>query len=175
LQISDGDSMDLATQKLERGIVPLFEPDDGADLAQARAHVLGHLIGLDFSQSKHIAGIRDDVQQIRNRGFHAATQLLRRFAASSAAPVVLLLDDLHFADDASLNFLDYLCLVNRDVPMLVLGLTRPTLFERRSHNGGVSDESRQRIDLAPLDKGVSRLLVDELLKRLDEVPPRCAS
>jgi class 3 adenylate cyclase len=169
LQISDGDSMDLATQKLERGIVPLFEPDDGADLAQARAHVLGHLIGLDFSRSKHIAGIRDDVQQIRNRGFHAAAQLLRRLAASSAAPVVLLPDDLHFADDASLNFLDYLCLANRDVPMLVLGLTRPTLFERRSHSGGVSDEIQRRIDLAPLDKGVSRLLVDELLKRLDEV------
>ena len=45
---------------------------------------------------------------------------------------MLLLDDLHWADDGSLDFLAFLAQANRDVPMLVLGLTRPTLFERRA-------------------------------------------
>jgi class 3 adenylate cyclase len=174
LQIADSDTMAVARRKLEDGIVPLFEAgaDGGSDMAQAHAHVLGHLIGLDFGQSRHIGGIKDDVQQIRNRGFHAAAQLLRRYAAVHAAPVVLLLDDLHFADDASLDFLNYVCAVNRDVPLLVLTLTRPTLFERRGAGEveGALGPHDSRINLAPLDKGVSRLLVNELLKRLDEVP-----
>src|SRR6476659_6715490 len=80
-----------------------------------------------------------------------------------------MLEDLHWADDGSLDFLTYLTQVNRDVPMLMMGLTRPTLFERRSDWGGI-DGIHQRVDLNPLDKGSSALLADELLKKLPEVP-----
>ncbi len=167
LQIGDSDSMEVAKQKVEQGIAPLF--DDDADMAQAHAHLLGHLIGLDFAESTHIKGIKDDSKQIRNRGFHAAAQMFRRIAARDRTPIVLLLDDLHWADDGSLDFLNYLAQVNRDVPMLLLGLARPTLFERRS-DWSNTVEAHQRIDLLPLDKGVSRLLANELLKKLDDVP-----
>ena len=168
-EIADSDSMQQAKQKFEQGIVPLFEPDDGADMALAHAHVLGHLIGLDFSESRYIRGITEDLRQIRNRGFHAAAQVLRRSASRHASPVVLLLDDLHFADDASLDFLHTLGHVDRDVSMLMLGFARPTLFERRPDYSGAA-HTAQRIELAPLDKNVSRSLVNELLKKLEEVP-----
>ena len=168
LQIADNDSMEAAKQKIEQGIAPLFVDDDGADMAQAHAHLLGHLIGLDFEDSRHIKGIRDDAKQIRNRAFHAAAQVFRRVAASTRSPSVLLLDDLHWADDGSLDFLNDLVQVNRDVPMLVLALTRPTLFERRADWPGSADA--QRIDLSPLDKSSSRLLANELLKKLPEIP-----
>ncbi len=168
-QISDSDSMDAARLKLESGIAPLFMADDGEDIAQGHAHLLGHLIGLDFSESKHIKGIRDDARQIRNRGFHAAAQMFRRVAAKEDAPVMMLLDDLHWADDASLDFVSYLGEVNRDVPMLAVGLTRPTLFERRP-DWSSSTDLNQRIDLRPLDKSSSRLLANELLKKLPEIP-----
>lgn len=169
LQIADSDSMDAAKDKIEREITPLFETDDAIDMAQAHAHLLGHLIGLDFAESGHVKGIQDDGRQIRNRGFHAAAQMFRRIAARDGAPIVLLLEDLHWADDGSLDFLTYLTQVNRDVPMLMIGLTRPTLFERRSDWGGI-DGIHQRVDLTPLEKGSSRLLADELLKKLPEVP-----
>ena len=61
--------------------MPLFAADDGADLAEAHAHLLGHLIGLDFSDSRHVSGILDDPRQIRNRAFHAAAQMFRRIGA----------------------------------------------------------------------------------------------
>ncbi len=169
LQIADGDSMQTARQKLEQGIAPLFEADDGPDLALAHAHLLGHLIGLDFSDSKYVKGIIDDARQIRNRGFHTAAQMLRRVSAQNDAPVVMQLEDLHWADDGSLDFLNYLAQVNRDVPILVLGLTRPTLFERRPDWGNIEDVY-QRIDLSPLDKTASRMLANELLKKLPEIP-----
>ncbi len=171
LQIADSDSMEAAKRKLEEGVMPLFVQDDGEAEAQAHAHLLGYLIGLDFADSKHISGIKEDGRQIRNRGFNAAAQMFRRISAQNSAndklPIVLLLDDLHWADDASLDFLDYLTQVNRDVPMLMLTLTRPTLFERRSNTERAGE---QRIDLYPLDKTGSRLLANELLKKLPDVP-----
>ena len=169
LQIADADTMDEAKRKVEDGIAPLFSHDDGPDLAQAHAHLLGYLIGLDFSDSKHIQGIKDDGRQIRSRAFHAAAQMFRRVAASNNTPVVLLLEDLHWADDGSLDFLDHLAEVNRDVPMLVLGLTRPTLFERRPEAVGATG-LQQRITLEPLDRGASHELANELLKKLGEIP-----
>lgn len=168
LQIADDDSMALARQKFEQGIAPLFLADSGADMAQAHAHVLGHLIGIDFSASQHIRAILDDSQQIRNRGFHAAAQLLRLIAAQNQQPVVVLLDDLHWADDGSLDFLSYFIQVNHDVPILLLGLTRPALFERRADWPNVAQA--QRIELHVLDPSASRLLANELLKKLPEIP-----
>lgn len=169
LQIADSDSMKTARDKVVHGIAPLFVDDDGEDLAEGHAHLLGHLIGLDFSDSRHVMGILDDARQIRNRGFHAAAQMFRRVSAQGGMPIVLQLEDMHWADDGSLDFLNYLVQVNRDVPILVLGLTRPTLFERRA-DWGTTDGVHQRVDLLPLDKGFSRLLANELLKKLPEVP-----
>lgn len=166
-EIGDGDAMDLVKAKLGAGLVPLFIADEGKAEAEGHAHLLGQLIGLDYAESPHIRGIRDDGRQIRNRGFHAAAQALRRIAAQGGSPLIVFLDDLHWADDGSLDFIDYLAQVNRDVPMLLLGLARPTLFERRTQAEG---SNSHRIDLHPLDKGVSRLLANELLKKLPEVP-----
>jgi len=60
--------------------------------------------------------------------------------------------------------------VNRDVPLLVLGSTRPTLFERRT-DWSSTEGIHQRIDLAPLSKGYGRDLANELLKKLPEGQP----
>ena len=168
LQIADSDSVETARQKIEKGLLPLFLDRDGADLAQAHTHLLGHLIGLDFADSQHIKGILDDGRQIRNRGFHAAAQMFRRFSALNGAPIVMMLDDLHYADEGSLDFLNYLCQVNSDVPMLILALMRPTLAEWGSEPNTVTH--MQRIALGPLDKSSSRLLANELLRKLPEVP-----
>ena len=168
-QIADDDSIEAAQAKMEQGIIPLFLDDDGPDLAEGHAHLLGHLIGIAWRDSRHIKGILDDPRQIRNRALHAAAQLLRRVSASDGSPVILQLEDLHWADNESLDFLNYLSEVNRDVPLLILGFSRPTLFERRG-DWKSTEGVHQRIDLTPLDKTGSRLLANELLKKLPEVP-----
>jgi len=168
LQMADGDSAAAAARQFEHAVAPLFLADEGQLAAQAHAHVLGHLIGLDFSDSPHLQGIRDDARQIRNRAFGTAAQLFRRVGAQAAAPVVLLLDDLHWADDESLAFLNHLFSAVRDMPMLVLALTRPALYER--HADWPAAATVQRIDLGPLDVDASRRLADELLQRLPDIP-----
>ncbi len=168
-QLLDSDSMQTAKEKLVTGLAEWFV-DENADFATAHAHLLGHLIGLDFSDSPHVSGIVDDAKQIRNRAFHAAALMFRRVAQRTGNPVVLQLDDLHWGDDASLDFLNYLTQIDRDVPLLVIGLTRPVLFERRT-DWRSTEGLLKRIHLEPLDKTGSRLLVDELLKKLPQIPP----
>ena len=168
-QIQDDDSIEAARRKMEDGIVPLFLHDDGPDLAEGHAHLLGHLIGIEWRDSRHLRGILDDPKQIRNRAFHAAAQLFRRIAASDGSPVVLQLEDLHWADGESLDFLNYVVEVNRDVPLLVLAFARPQLFERRT-DWRSTEGIHQRVDLALLDKRASRDLANELLKKLPEIP-----
>jgi len=168
LQIPDDDSIDAARHKLEAELVALFEPDDGLERAQACAHLLGHLIGLDFSGSRHVQAIHDDGRQIKNLAFHALALLFRRVHVRSGLPIVLMLEDLHWADEGSLEFIDHLVQVDRDVPLLLLGLTRPMLFERHPHYGAGAEQ--RRITLAPLDRDGSRALAHELLKKLAEVP-----
>ena len=168
--IRDDDTLEVAHAKLDAALVPLFVHDDGPDLAQSHAHLLGHLIGFRRRDSPHVKGILDDPRQIRNRAFHAAAQLLRRMAAAHGAPILLHLDDLHWADGESLDFLSHLAKVNHDVPLLMLGLARPTLFEQHPNWGG-ADGTHQRIDLAPLGPLSSSELAGELLKKLAQVPP----
>ena len=85
-QILDSDSMQEAQRKFEDALVPLFAGDQGRFEAEAHAHLLGQLIGLDYGDSPHIKHIRDDARQIRNRGFNAAAQALRRIGVQGGLP-----------------------------------------------------------------------------------------
>ena len=167
-QIADGDSMAVAKAKLEAGLIPLFEQADTPADAEAHTHLLGFLIGLDYAESRHLKPIKDDQKQIRNRAFFAAAEMFRRIAADRHLPIIMQLDDLHWADDPSLDFLFYLSQAARDVPLLIVGVMRGTLFERR--DAWIGAAPHRRIDLRPLGKGVSRELANELLKQLPEVP-----
>jgi predicted ATPase/class 3 adenylate cyclase len=167
-QIADDDSLEVARAKVEQGIVPLFVDDDGPELAEGHAHLLGHLIGIEWRDSRHVRGILDDPRQIRNRAFHAAAELFRRIGAADGTPVVLQLEDLHWADNETLDFLAYLAEVGREIPLLIVACTRPTLFERRA--GWCAERVHRRIDLQPLGRDMSRLLAGELLKKLPDVP-----
>ncbi|MBV9889439.1 MAG: AAA family ATPase, partial [Rhizobacter sp.] len=167
LQIQDTDSMEVAKDKLERFIVPLLTRDEGPEAATSSAHLLGQMIGLDFSDSKHVAGIVEDARQLRARGFRTAALAFAGISEAGTAPVVLVLEDLHWADDASLDFLQYLVRASASVPMLIVSTSRPTLFERRDPMIGAA---ATRIELAPLDAATSDELARELLQRLPRIP-----
>ena len=168
LGVADDASAEEARDRFDAAMAPLLRTGDDGDLAQAQAHALGHLIGFDHSASPHVRGIIDDGRQIRQRGFHAAVQALRRLCVREGVPVMLLCDDLHWADEGSLDFLDQLALDCTHLPMAVIGLMRPELFERRvSHGAGIH---ALRIDLQPLGMRVSAQLADEVLKKLPLAP-----
>jgi predicted ATPase len=63
------------------------------------------------------------------RAQDAFATLVARIGADQ--PVVLALDDLHWADQASLEVLQYLCLDLPDAPLLLVATTRPDEAEHR--------------------------------------------
>ena len=88
----------------------------------------------------------------------------RRFLESLAErrPTVLIFEDLHWADDGLLDFLDYLLDWTREVPLLVIGTARPELLTRRPGWGG-GKLNAATISLAPLsDEETSKLLASVL-------------
>lgn len=167
LHIADDDTLEAARRKLEAALVPLFVHDDGPELAEAHAHLLGHLVGIDARDSRHLRGILDDPRQIRSRAFHAGAQWLRRLAAQQDLPLLLELEDLHWADAESLEFLQHLVAASADLPLLVLAFTRPPPDDALPWAAAAAPE---RIVLHPLAAGDSRALAEELLRKLPEPP-----
>ncbi len=165
LQIADSDSAEIARTRLVDGMTPHFTSE-----GEAPAHWLGHLIGFDFADSRHVAPMLTDAAQIRERAVHALALYLRRLAGHRGAPVVVILDDLHWTDPGSLDAIRGLLQANEDLPALFLLLTRPELLDRESHWGAGAASWHTRLDLAPLDKASSEQLAGSLLQRLDGVP-----
>ncbi len=163
-EILDSDPPVVAREKLEQGMLASL---GASEEALVQAHFIGHLIGLDFSASPHLNGILNDAKQIRDRAFHYATQF---FAfVGRERPLVLYLDDIHWADDGSLDFIEHLTRTCTDVPLLILCLSRPTLLEQRPA-WGEGETKHARLALQPLSKRESRQLVEEILRQAENVP-----
>ena len=169
-EIRDSDPPEEARDKLERGLLAMSgaQTSPDAEAARMRAHFIGQLIGLDFSESKHLSGVLDDVRQLRDRAFRYAAEFFAD--ASRRHPILLYLDDIHWADDGSLDFVDHLVRHCAGVPMFVLCLARPALLERRPA-WGEGQERHTRLTLRPLTKKESRQLVEEILRQARDVPP----
>ena len=164
-EIQDSDTLEAAQAKLAQGLGPVF----GAR-ADEQTALLGQLIGLDYRASPHIAGIVGDGRQLRARAFHAGVEYFRglmRGDEGGGGALLMLLDDLQWADDGSLDFVEQLGRSGADLPLLVLGAARPALFERREAWGG---EAGRRIDLVALGAEHRDTLADALLARIDDAP-----
>src|SRR5918999_3827041 len=90
----------------------------------------------------------------------------RRFleALADDRPLVLVFEDLHFADDGLLDFVDYLVEWASGVPLLVLCTARPELVVRRLGWGGGKVNS-STILISPLSEEDTARLVHALLER----------
>ena len=163
--IQDNDSAAVARQKLESGIFSYIRDEETATLY---AHFIGHLIGLDFSTSPHLKGILGDARQIHDLAFHYAAQFFSDITQEQIG--VIFLEDIHWADRGSLDFFDHLMNTKPDSPLLVIGLTRSTLFEERPEWGAGPVQSL-RLDLLPLTDENCRRLVQEILQKVPVIPP----
>ena len=84
-------------------------------------------------------------------------------AEASRSPLLLAVEDLHWADQAMLDFLEQLDDHAHDAPILLVGTARPELFDARPEGGGYASAST--ITLSPLPEHEMKLLLAELLVR----------
>ena len=164
LQILDSDTAEVVREKLEDGVAQAL---GSGEQSQRCAHTIGHLLGFGLGESRFLAEGPDDAQQLRDRALASLSDYFRALAA--AAPVLILLEDLHWADDSSLDALNHLAQALSAEPVMVVCAARPALFERRPH-WGEGQPFHSRLVLEPLSRRDSRRLVAEILQKVDEVP-----
>ena len=111
-EIRDSDPLAVAREKLERGIVTFLTPavtpitSEETQTAREKAHFIGHLLGFDFSASAFLAPVLHNTAQVRQQGLFYLSQFFR--AVTREHPAVILLEDIHWSDDNSLDAFDYL-------------------------------------------------------------------
>jgi tetratricopeptide (TPR) repeat protein len=88
----------------------------------------------------------------------------RAFLEGTAAfrPLILAIEDLHWADDAMIDFVEHLADWATGVPLLILCSARPELYERRPGWGGGKRNSTT-VGLSPLQTDEIAALVSAML------------
>lgn len=161
--ILDSDSPTVALSKFRKG---MGVGDESAAPIPYITDIVGHWLGFDFSSSPAVARLSGSPD------FAALAQShFLRFARALATErgVAVLLEDIHWADDSSLDLIYRMAEAVPDAHLLIICLTRPSLFDRRPEWGERMPGYRP-VWLSPLDEPASRALVGEILKRADRVP-----
>jgi len=137
--ITDDDSMEAAAEKLR---------------ACCGDEAVADLLGL-------ASGVLDAVGD--ERGSTEIAWAARTWATelASVQPLVLVFEDLHWAEEEMLDLVEHLAGSVRDVPILILCLARDDLLDRRPGWGGGKVRATA-IELEALPRDDSEILVDAL-------------
>jgi class 3 adenylate cyclase/tetratricopeptide (TPR) repeat protein len=151
--IIDSDDAPTVRAKVRAGFADVLDERD--------ADLVAHWVGLDTGRGDaghRLAGSADLPTVAR-------AHLVAWFRTRAAdRPVVMLLEDLHWADDESLELLTHLVEQVGDAPLLLVGATRPELL----HRGTWPADHTVRLDV--LSRDTTTALVREVLQRADDVP-----
>jgi serine/threonine protein kinase/tetratricopeptide (TPR) repeat protein len=161
-RILDSDPIAVVHEKFVKGIEGFL-----GEGSERKAQLIGQLVGFDFSDRPEVEAALQDGDAFRR----TAQGYLGEFftTASKANPVVIHIEDIHWADDRSLDVINNLVREHTDLPLFVLCMARPSFYERRPQ-WGEGQRFHERIQLEPLSQLSSRRLVRELLKKMPEVP-----
>ena len=159
----------LAEMVRMRARIAEDDPPDEA-LAKLHATIEEHITDAEEREwveprLQHLLGLTDRVAPDRE-DLHSAWRLFFERMAETG-PVVLLFDDLHWADAALLDFVEYLLDWSRSHPLYVLTLSRPELGERHP-TFGTRIRNSTALTLEPLDNEAMDALLQGLVPGLPE-------
>jgi class 3 adenylate cyclase/tetratricopeptide (TPR) repeat protein len=124
-----------ALAEMVRGRSGIVEDEDPASAAAKLAAVMDEQFPdpeerrFVHPRLAHLLGLEERPAGDEQNLFAAARMLFERLAESG--PVVLVFEDIHWADSALLDFIEYLLDWSRDHPLFILTLARPELTGRR--------------------------------------------
>jgi len=149
--VSERDTKEEASEKLHSAVEDAVA--DESDARWVESH-LRPLVGLETDTG--LGGDR------RGEAFAAWRRFLE--ALAEQRPLVLVVEDLHWADEGLLDFVDELVDWVSGVPLLVVCSARPELLERRPGWGG-GKLNASTIGLSPLSQEQTALLISHVLER----------
>ena len=154
--------------KAQSGIVEQDTPAEvEKKLGEAVADVLADTADTNWveSQLRSLVGLAAESELGDDRR-QTAFAAWRRFleAMAEQRPLVVVFEDLHWADESLLDFVDELVDWVTDVPLLAVATARPELLERRPGWGG-GKLNATTLALPPLSEDQTALLIAQLLER----------
>lgn len=171
-RVSDSDSAGQAVAQLNDTLTPLLP--EGGNGPQA----IGRLLGLNYPDHPLWQGI--DPRQARELGFAALAHALHGLARRDGMTLVLMLEDLQWADDGSLDFLQQMLAGGllsdgeADAPLALMLTARPALLERRSSwaQATTGQSTHQLVRLQAMGGDATLALAQSLTQRVQ--PPDSA-
>ena len=164
-----GDGVTLwALAEIVKAQAGIAEQDSPADVAEKLRRAAGDALPADDaawveSHLLALAGLAEETElggNRRNEAFSAWRRFLEGLAEQR--PLVLVFEDLHWADESLLDFVDELVDWITDVPLLVVATARPELLERRPGWGG-GKLNATTLALAPLTEEQTAQLLGSVL------------
>jgi class 3 adenylate cyclase/tetratricopeptide (TPR) repeat protein len=155
--IRDTDAPDAAWEKLRLGVTALMRELGDDSSGERNAALLAIPLGLEAPEE--LRQSEPDPQRMREALFSAARSVVEAIARQR--PLVLAIDDIHWADEGMLDLIDHLTRWVR-APLLLVCLARDELLERRPGWGG-GRRNATTISLEPLTEDETRALVAALL------------
>src|SRR3954451_24366698 len=156
-EIRDTDAPDTAWEKLRSGVIELMRELDDEAAGERNAALLAIPLGLE--PPEELQDSEPDPQRMREALFSAARSAVE--AIARRRPLVLAIDDIHWADEGMLDLIDHLTAWVR-APLLLVCLARDELLDRRPGWGG-GRRNATTIALEPLSQDETRELVTALL------------
>jgi class 3 adenylate cyclase/tetratricopeptide (TPR) repeat protein len=148
-RIGEDEPVDSARRKLEQTLEEhLHDPGERSFVAPR----IAHLIGLDEAAT----GDRADL-------FAAWRLFFERLA--DVFPTVLAFEDMQWADESLLDFVEYLLDWSRDFPLYVITLSRPELLDKRA-SWGAGQRNFTSLFLEPLPESSMLELLEGLVPGL---------
>jgi class 3 adenylate cyclase/tetratricopeptide (TPR) repeat protein len=131
----------------------LLGPDPGSRLAE---------LDLDQSATRALRAVLGEggIQTSAEEIAWATRRLLE--VEAERAPLVAVLDDIHWGEEALLDLVDHISDLSRDAPILLLCMARPELLDRRPNWGG-GKLNATTVLLEPLTASDAEALVVTLL------------
>ena len=156
-EIHDTDPPEAAWEKLRSGVTQLMSELGDESAGERNAALLAIPVGLEPPQE--LRPSENDPQRMREALFSAGRAVVEGIARRR--PLVLAIDDIHWADEGMLDLIDHLTRWVR-APLLLVCLSRDELLERRPGWGG-GRRNATTISLEPLTENETRELVEALL------------
>ena len=146
----------------------ILESDDAAT-AEAKLEAVVETLSDDEQErgwlvrhTRPLVGLEGAERTEREEAFAAWRRLLE--AAAEQRPLVLVFEDLHWADEGLLDFVDHLADWATTVPLLIVGTARPELLDRRPGWGG-GKRNAFTLSIGALSDEETAVLLQRLLDR----------